>query len=320
MSAFLSSIGAWIFSLAAMIIPGMGPAQIPQYNGYMEANYVYVASASPGRIVAIDVKEGQQVEQGEQLFWLEDDQLGAALRATEARQAVAEANWRNLETGGREQEVNVIRASLAKVEADQDLARLTLERTARLSEQGLVPMAKLDSDRAKLAATDALVAQLKAQLEVAELPARDAQIVAAEASLEAARAEVDVARSNLEDRRVTAPTGGLVERVYFRVGEVAATGVPVVAILPPEQLVARFFIPERDRAQFKLGERLDLNCDGCASGIVATLSYMASDPQHTPPIIYSRDERSRLVFMAEAQVTGASNMLPGQPITLVRQP
>lgn len=320
MSDFFAATAAWIFGLAALIIPGMGPVPTPQYNGYMEAKYVYVAPASPGRIVSIDVKEGRRVEQGDRMFSLEDNQLQAALRAAKARQAVAEANWRNLETGGREQEVNVIRASLAKVEADQELARLTLDRTQRLSEQGLVPLAKLDSDRARLAATDALVAQLKAQLEVAELPARDAQIVAAEASLAAARADVDLARSNLADRQVTAPVGGLVERIYFRAGEVAATGVPVIAILPPNEMVARFFIPEQDRVQFKLGERLDLSCDGCGPGITATLSYMASNPQHTPPIIYSRDERGRLVFMAEAQVSGASNMLPGQPITLVRQP
>ena len=307
---------AWLTGLASIVIPGFGDAPVPQYHGYVEAEYVYVAPASPGRISAIKVQEAEQVEKDTPLFELQDDQYVAALEAAQARQAVAEANWRNLETGSREEEVAVIRATLEKAQADQKLAQINLERTEQLSRQGLVPVAKLDTDRAVLASANAQVAQLQAKLDVAELPARDAQIVAAEASLQAARAATRQAQIALSERNVKTPAAGQVERVYFRVGEVAGVGVPVVVILPPGKLKVRFFIPEADRMKFELGEELDVSCEGCAPDISARLTYLSSDPQYTPPIIYSREQRTRLVYLAEAQIDDTHGLLPGQPVTL----
>lgn len=312
----MGDIFAWALGVIGMIFPGFGSVPAPQYHGYVEADYVYVAPASPGRISAIWVDEADRVEKGALLYELDDQQYQAALQAARAREQVAEANWRNLETGSREEEVAVIRATLEKARADQQLAETNLKRTEQLSAQGLVPAAKLDADRAVLASANAQVAQLQAKLNVAELPARDAQIVAARASLEAARAATRQARIALSDRMVKAPVAGQVERVYFRAGEVAGVGVPVVVILPPGQLKVRFFIPEADRMNFALGEEMDVRCDGCAAGITARMTYLSSDPQHTPPIIYSREQRTRLVYMAEARLVQPEGLLPGQPVTL----
>ena len=310
---------AWVMGIAAAVNPGFGVVPPPQYHGYVEADYVYMASARAGRIEKMAVEEGALVEKGQLLFVLESRQQKAGLRAAEAREAVADATWRNMETGSRVEEVAVIRASLSKAESDRSLAELTLQRSAKLNAQGFASVARVDADRATLATAVAQVAQLQAQLEVAELPARDDQLVAAEATLEAARADVDRARSELADTTIVAPASGLIERVYFRVGEVTSSGSPVVALLPPGELKARFFIPEPDRAKFALGDVLMLSCDSCEEGMRAKLSRMSSQPQHTPPIIYSRDERSRLVFMAEARLEGDIGLLPGQPITLMVQ-
>lgn len=316
----MSDILNWIAGIAAAIIPGFGADAVPQYYGYIEANYIYVAPASVGRIEVLQVQEGDMVAKGTLMFSLEAEQQAAGLRAAEAREAVAEATWRNMETGSRAAEVAVIRASLAKAEADQTLASVTLERSEQLNVQGFTSAAKVDADKAMLESANAQVAQLRAQLEVAELPARDAQLVAAEATLTAARADSDRARSEFANRTIVAPADGLVERVYFRVGEVASTGAPVLALLPPGELKARFFLPETERVKFRIGDVLMLSCDGCADGLTATVSHMASDPQHTPPIIYSREERTRLVFMAEARLEGETGLLPGQPVTLQVMP
>lgn len=305
---------AWIFGLFAALIPAHGP--VTEFHGYIEADFVYVAAASAGRIDQITIEEGEQVEVGQLLFTLENNQFEAALRGAEARVAVARANRDNLQTGSRDAEIAVIRASLAKAEADQHLARQTLDRSQQLRERDLVPPAKVDTDQANLESANAQVAQLQAQLNVAELPARDAQQVSAQANLQAAEADADKARDELDDRSVMAPAAGLVDNIYYREGEVAGTGAPVIALLPPGQLKARFFIPETERARFRLGDELALSCDNCPAGIMATVTYLASDPQHTPPVIYSRDERARLVFMAEARIETGTGLLPGQPVTV----
>jgi HlyD family secretion protein len=118
---------------------------------------------------------------------------------------------------------------------------------------------------------------------------------------------------------VTSPVAGEVERVYFDEGEIAAVGTPVVSILPPAKRKVLFFVPEPERAGFAVGDVLAVACDGCVEGLVAVVTRLASEPQFTPPIIYSREERQRLVFRAEAEVAGNAELLPGQPVTVRRR-
>jgi HlyD family secretion protein len=308
---------AWLTGLVALIVPGFGADQAPQFNGYVEARYVYASSATAGPIETISVKEGDRVLEGDLLFRLRQEQQIALLQAAEARVAAAEANLVNLTTGGREDEVDVARASLQKAEADLSLARETSARSGKLFAEGLIAQSRYDQDRATLASAEAAVKQLAAQLKVAELPARDAQQQQAEANLAAAEADAEKANSDLADRTITAPAAGRIERVFFDPGENVAAGTPVLSILPEGALKVKFYLPEAARTEFALGEQVMVTCDGCPDGLTATLSYFASDPQFTPPVIYSRDERQRLSFLVEATLDGAT-LHPGQPVTVER--
>jgi len=299
-------------------IPGFGAPAEPIYTGYLEADYVYAAPATSGQIASLPVREGQAVRAGDTLAVLSSAQQEAALRGAEARVAAADATWRNLVTGGRAQEIEVTRAALNKAKADLTLAQSNFDRSQSLFERGVIAAAQVDQDRSSLASAQAQVNQMEAQLQVAELPARDAQQVAAEANLNAARADADKARADLADRTLTAPVDGRIERLYFSQGEMLAAGTPLLSLLPEGKLKAKFYINEADRSAFALGDRVEVSCDGCAARLMATLTFLASDPQTTPPIIYSRDERSRLVFLAEAQLDAPGNLLPGQPIAVRR--
>ncbi|WP_417307722.1 HlyD family secretion protein [Devosia sp.] len=312
----MDAVISFFVSLVALVVPGFGGTAPPQYSGYVEADYLYVASASGGVIDAIAVTDGDVVAEGALLFSLRYTQQLAVLRGAEARVIAAEASLENLATGEREDELAVVRASLARAEAEQTLARETATRTAKLFDEGLVPQAKLDQARATLASADAQVRQLAAQLKVSELPARAAQRAQAEANLVAARADADKARSDLDERTVLAPQAGRVEQVFFDAGEVGAAGAPVVALLPVHALKVKFYMPEADRPSFALGDRVDVRCDGCAEGIAATVTRFASEPQFTPPVIYSRSERQRLSFLVEAVLDGEAALPPGQPVTI----
>lgn len=321
--AWMGDVFSWIvwavgalLAMTSAFLAGFAEHGPAVYNGYVEANYVYVAATNPGRIHAITTQEGQTVTKDQMLFSLDDDQYRAALSAAVAQRAAAEASWRNLETGSRSEEIDVIRASLAQAETSRDLARTTLDRVMKLKESGLVPDSRVDEARAHLDTANASVAQLRAQLSVAELPARPEQLAAAKANYDAAAANVEAARVNLDDRTVESPVGGVIDRVFYRNGEVVGVGAPVLSILPPGELKVEFFIPEPDRNLFRIGDILELTCDNCPDGLTATISYLASQPQNTPPIIYSRDERKRLVFLAEAMIDADTSLLPGQPVSM----
>ena len=249
----------------------------------------------------------------------------ARAAAAEAQVGAAEATLANLKTGARPEELQVTEASLAQAEATLALAQQNFSRTKDLFEKGNVPKSQLDQAQASLDAANAAVVQLKAQLSVAQLPARDDQIAAATASVAAAKANLSAARADaanaeamLDNRTILAPEAGRIERLYFAQGEVAGAGVPVVSLAGEGALKIKFYVNEADRPGFHLGDVVTVSCDGCAAGLTATVDHFASDPQFTPPIIYSRDERHRLVFLTEAVMAGTNDILPGQPVSIGR--
>jgi HlyD family secretion protein len=220
-------------------------------------------------------------------------------------------------TGSRSQEIDVIRASLNKAQSDLDLAESNLARSEKLLAAGAEPAVRVEQDRAALASAQAQVEQLTAQVDVAELPARNAQQVAAEANLTAAEADASRAALDLEDRQTMAPIAGVVDRLFYSAGEMAAAGMPVVSILPDGALKARFFVPETDRAGLAIGGMVNVGCDGCTD-MTARITYLAAEPQTTPPVIYSREERGRLVYLVEAELEAPGTLQPGQPVTVTR--
>lgn len=307
---------AGVFAAIMSILPG-GATEGLGYSGYLEAHYVYVAPVSAGRIADIAVTEGQTIAVGDTLFTLDDAQQRALLTAARARVDSARATLENLVTGSRTQEIDVIRASLSKAQSDLALAQSNLNRSERLLAAGTVPAVRVEQDRAALASAQAQVEQLTAQVNVAELPARNAQQVAAEANLAAAEADAGRAGLDLDDRRTLAPVAGTIDRLFYATGEMAAAGTPVLSIMPEGALKARFFVPETDRAALALGDVVRVGCDGCAA-MTAAVTYVASEPQTTPPVIYSREERGRLVYLVEAELATPGSLRPGQPVTVTR--
>ncbi|MEO8884332.1 MAG: HlyD family efflux transporter periplasmic adaptor subunit [Devosia sp.] len=305
MNGFLS----WLTGLLAAFIPGLGAPQPPQFSGYVDADYVYVAPMTAGVIASFPAKEGMGVQKGDVLFTQTTTQDQALVDAATADAAAARATWQNQTTGGRTEELAVAQAAVNKAQADLDLAQQTFTRSQKLFASNTITQAQRDQDSATMQSAQAALSQAQAQLGVTSLPARDEQQKAAEAN--AAKAKADLA-----DRTVTALVAGRIERTYYNPGEIAPAGTPVLSLLPAEALKAEFYVDEADRTKLRLGETVSISCDGCAGGMTGTISFLASDPQYTSPLIYSRDERSQMVFLAEARLEDATGVLPGQPVTV----
>src|SRR5262245_45569780 len=108
----MEDVFAWLTGLIGFLLPGFGATELPPYSGYVEGRYVHVAATTAGPIESISGGEGEQVQPQQVLFRLQQNQQQAVLQAAEARMTAAEANLKNLTTGSREDEIDVIRASL----------------------------------------------------------------------------------------------------------------------------------------------------------------------------------------------------------------
>jgi HlyD family secretion protein len=138
----------------------------------------------------------------------------------------------------------------------------------------------------------------------------------AEAAQRQAKANLDWSQTRLARRRAVAPAAGVIQQVYFRPGETVPPGRPVMSLLPPGNLKLRFFAPERVLQDVKYGATVDISCDGCEAGLTAKVTFIASSAEYTPPVIYSLDERAKLVFLIEARPEHPERFRVGQPVTV----
>jgi HlyD family secretion protein len=244
--------------------------------GYAEGDTAFVAAPQSGWVANLKVERGDAVKTGDLLFTLDDTAQEAA--RDQARAQIAQA----------EGQMGQAKASLA-------LAQKELIRQQQLLRAGATSKQALDQAKSAYDTAAALVAQIQG-------------------AQGQARATLANASYQLSERDVVSRTSGSVQDVFFRPGEYAPGMTPVVSILPPGNVYVRFFVPETEFANVKLGQKVRVSCDGCPANITATVSFIAAREEFTPPVIFSVGNREKLVFKIEARAPGGLNLHPGQPV------
>jgi HlyD family secretion protein len=302
----------------ALLLAGCEPARAPvAYQGYVEAELVDIAAPLAGRLEELSVARGQSIARGAPLFRLDDAPERAGVAEAHARLQAARARVDNLLAARREPEVQALRAQAASARAASELTRLQLQQAERLFASGFVSQARLDEAQANHAANRARVAEAQAQILNASIAVgRAGEVAAAQAEIRAADAEVEQREWQLNQKSRSAPAAALVYETYYNTAEWVPAGTPVVSLLPPAHLKLRFFVPEAQIGTMTPGIRVQAHCSGCAQPIEAAVSYVSPRPEYTPPIIYSRETKAKLVFLVEARPEPAlaARLNPGQPI------
>lgn len=303
--------------VAAAALAACGGTDDGRFQGYAEGEYVNVASPYAGALERLAVARGERVEAGALLFALERGVEQAAVDAARARIRSAEARIANLSTGRRKPEIDALRAETESAAAARELARIQLEQNERLHAAGFVSAARLDEARAAYARAVAQLNEAEAGLRAAlQSLGRAPEIDAARAEFDAARAELAQASARLAQKTGVAPTAALVHDTWYREGEWVQAGSPVVTLLPPANVKVRFFVPETAVGALREGMPVTLACDGCGAPFPATVTYVSPQAEYTPPVIYGRESRAKLVFLVEAR-PGAGDrarLRPGQPV------
>jgi HlyD family secretion protein len=290
----------------------------PEIPGYMEADLVFVGSEQGGRIETLDVQEGDHVKTGDPIFTLESSEQEAAVAAAKSRLEEAKAKLADAKAQmQRPREIEVLEAALDRARAMLQESKLNLERVQSLYDKGWVSKAQLDDAIAQHDSNHAAVAEAERRIEAAKLPNRSGIIEAAVAAVAQAQHALDEAEKNIGKRKVFAPTNGSIEEVYFRPGEVVNAGQGVVALLPPGNLKARFFVAEEERAKLHIGQTVKISCDGCPPDLTGKINFISRDAEFTPPVIFSQEQRKKLVYLVEARPdAAAAKLTAGQPITV----
>ncbi|MBR0873099.1 efflux RND transporter periplasmic adaptor subunit [Bradyrhizobium tropiciagri] len=245
---------ALIFAALAALLAGCQEKRDPGFQGWVEADMIFVSPDESGRVTKLNVREGDEVKPGDLLYTVDDDLQRADL--------------------------NQNNASLAN-------AQQTYDRAASLRGTGSGTQANLDS---------------------------------AVSALRIAEARVNTSQTRLDRRKGFAPIAGSIQQIYFREGEMVQAQRPVLSIMPPGNMKLRFFVPEKELPKLALGDEVKVTCDNCAADLTAKIYFIATTAEYTPPVIYSLDERNKLVYLIQARPSRPDALRVGQPISIYLNP
>lgn len=251
------------------------PKKDSGWLGYGEGDYAMIGAPDAGWITSLAVERGQTVHRGDLLFTLD-----ATSQQSSRDQAEA-----NLEQA---------RASLAQEEANLAYTTRELTRQNGLAQANAGTPSTRDQAENNAKQSRAHIAQLEGQIAQQEAALRGADYT-------------------LSQRRIVSETDGPVEDIYFRPGEYVPPSTSVVEVLPPANTYVRFFVPETQFSKVRLGQKVRITCDGCKP-MTGTITFIASQEEYTPPVIFSEGSREKLVFKLEARAPGGLPVHPGQPV------
>lgn len=281
-------------------------------TGYVEGEFTLVAPVAVAQIAAVPVSRGDRIKAGELLVVMQQRDAEIALAQAEATLAQAESHLADLREGRRAEEINVIEANLASARAQALEAQRTRDRIISLAARGAATAAQRDDAVTAEKIAAASVVQVTAELAVARLPARPQAIAVAEAAVRGAEATRAQAEWNLAQRRLTLSEPVTIFDVIRTEGEIAGPAAPVLSVLGDGAVKLRLYVPETAFSQIVNGDLLNVGCDSCPPGLTARITYISDAPEFTPPVIYSLENRQKLVYLVEAEPVGNTALKPGQ--------
>lgn len=306
----------WLGQILAGLLGVLAPAPEPALAGYVEGRFAALAPEVAGVIASVAVAEGARVAPGDLLATLETSGAQLQVAQAEAQRAEAGSVLDDLLSGARPEEIEAYEAAVKALRAELGQAQDELRRAQALFDRAAISEAQFTARASAVEVVASRLAEAEARLALADLPPRADQVEAQRQRVAAAEAQLALARWRLEQHRLVARSAGRVERLLRQEGEQAGPGAPVLTLLPDGAVHVVFFVAHDQRQRYAPGRRLALSCEGCPEGLTAEVTALAAHPEFTPPVIYSEAQRQQLSWRAEATLTDAAALAPGQLVSL----
>jgi len=304
------------------------PSNTLTASGNVEATEVQVAPEVGGRIVELNVGEGDRVEAGAVIATLDTRDVELQIQKARAERAGAVAQVRLFEAGSRPEEIRQAEAQVdaavtdvSAIDVDLKNAQIDLDRFESLlaanagsQKQRDDAKARVDLARERRRGAEERVRAARAGLERLRAGARAEEIEGARARVASVDAQLAVLQKSLGDAQVMAPAGGLVTQKLVDAGELVAPRTPLVVVTDLDHAWANVFVPEPMVPRIMLGQAARVRTDAGGS-IQGKVTFISPRAEFTPRNVQTADERSKLVYRVKITVDNSAGMLKqGMPV------
>jgi len=288
-------------------------------QGNVDIRQVELAFNGTERIAEMLAEEGNRVRKGQVLGRLETVRLSAAVARAEAQVAAQGQVVAALVVGTREEEKQKARADVATAEADAKNADLRYERLKALYEGNAVDRQAMDDASAAADAARARVKSLQEVLALAEAGPRKEDIAAAQAALKAFEAELALAKKNLADAELIAPSDGVVRTRILEVGDMASPQKPAYTLAPDDPVWVRAYIRETDLGRIRQGMQAWVKTDSFPDKrYEGWVGFISPTAQFTPKNVETQEIRTSLVYEVRVYARNPQGeLLLGMPATVI---
>lgn len=285
-------------------------------SGTVEATDADLGFQAAGRVLRVDVVEGDAVTTGAELARLDTRELEAGLAGARAQLDAAEARLDELERGARPQEVTTAEAAVRSAATRAEEARLESERAGTLFTGGAISRQAFDRAESAHQVAAAALAQTEEQLALVREGPRIETIRAQRAAAEQARANVARAEAALAYGVITAPFDGVVTVRHREAGEAISPGAPVLTVLDPSDRWVRIYVREDQMGLVRLGLAAQISSDTYPDRVyLGEVVFIGSEAEFTPRNVQTAEERIKLVYPVKVRITGDPDfeLKPGIP-------
>lgn len=286
------------------------------YQGYVEANNVFLTAPFSGTLISLPFGRGADVHQDDIVFQLDTNPQALELQAESLLLEESRYVLQDQENPRRKPEIEAGRAKIAQVEARLRLAKLRQERYKHLYQKRAGNLDRADEARERVLELEQLKIQREAELELLKLGGRKDKIGEKKTRVEFLLEKIKIAKWQLAQKTGYATGDGSIFDIYYREGEWVAAGTPVLSLLLPKHVFIEFFVPAAVLPKMKMGQTVYFTCAGCSSKNEATVSYIAREAEYVPPLVYSRDNYEKLVYRINVKPVKPDMFKPGQPVTI----
>lgn len=286
------------------------------YQGYIEGDLNYLASPYSGILIKLYVDKGDTVKPGDPIYQLDPQpQLSRLQQATYTLQQ-AQSELQNLQKGQRKTVLQSIQAQIKQAEAELSLAKKNVVRYRKLYLQHAIEELQYDEAKRNLQQAQNRVKEFKANLAEASRASRIDLIKAQQDKAKSLQASVKDLEWQLAQKKKVSPAAGRIFDRFYLPGEFIAEGQPIVSLLTTDNMDVVFFIPEPVLSQIKINQQIHFTCDSCNTRYTATIYFISPNAEYTPPVIFSRERREKLVYRIEAKLSPeiAKQFNAGQPV------